>query len=131
MISERALDPQSVNAILKWRAEIAGLEPAEFSAHGLAIRLSDGGRQSLHSPARSRGAVTPSFSSPSVELLQQCNVAQLAGGAVVIKRFYAAPSATNTPSAATCFRTFVFTKDVDETRGRSRQALQDNTRFFT
>ena len=34
-ISERALDPQSINAILKQRAEMAGLEPAEFSAHGL------------------------------------------------------------------------------------------------
>ena len=34
-ISERALDPQSVNAVLKQRAELAGLEPAEFSAHGL------------------------------------------------------------------------------------------------
>ena len=34
-ISERTLDPQSVNAILKQRAEMAGLEPAEFSAHGL------------------------------------------------------------------------------------------------
>jgi len=34
-VSKRALDPQSVNAILKQRAEMAGLEPAEFSAHGL------------------------------------------------------------------------------------------------
>jgi integrase len=34
-ISKRALDPQSVNAILKQRAEMAGLERAEFSAHGL------------------------------------------------------------------------------------------------
>ncbi len=34
-ISERALDPQSINAILKQRAEMAGLEPVEFSAHGL------------------------------------------------------------------------------------------------
>ena len=34
-ISERALDPQSVNAILKQRTEMAGLEPGEFSAHGL------------------------------------------------------------------------------------------------
>jgi len=34
-VSKRALDPQSVNAILKQRAEIAGLEPGEFSAHGL------------------------------------------------------------------------------------------------
>lgn len=34
-ISKRAIDPQSVNAILKQRAVIAGLEPGEFSAHGL------------------------------------------------------------------------------------------------
>jgi len=34
-VSGRALDPQSVNAILKQRAEMAGLEPGEFSAHGL------------------------------------------------------------------------------------------------
>lgn len=34
-VSRRALDPQSVNAILKQRAEMAGLEPREFSAHGL------------------------------------------------------------------------------------------------
>ena len=34
-LSRRALDPQSVNAILKQRAEMAGLESVEFSAHGL------------------------------------------------------------------------------------------------
>ncbi|MGZ2505205.1 site-specific integrase [Rhizobium leguminosarum] len=34
-VSRRALDPQSVNAIIKQRAEMAGLEPGEFSAHGL------------------------------------------------------------------------------------------------
>ncbi|WP_426127366.1 site-specific integrase [Pararhizobium sp. PWRC1-1] len=34
-VSKRAIDPQSVNAILKQRAEMAGLEAAEFSAHGL------------------------------------------------------------------------------------------------
>jgi len=34
-VSRRALDPQSVNAILKQRAEMAGLETGEFSAHGL------------------------------------------------------------------------------------------------
>ncbi|WP_107677989.1 site-specific integrase [Agrobacterium sp. LAD9] len=34
-VSKRALDPQSVNAILKLRAEMAGLDSAEFSAHGL------------------------------------------------------------------------------------------------
>ncbi len=34
-VSKRSLDPQSVNAILKQRAEMAGLEAGEFSAHGL------------------------------------------------------------------------------------------------
>ncbi|UJW77694.1 site-specific integrase [Rhizobium sp. SL42] len=34
-VSKRALDPQSVNAILKQRAEMAGLDRGEFSAHGL------------------------------------------------------------------------------------------------
>ncbi len=33
-VSRRALDPQSINAILKQRAEKAGLDSAEFSAHG-------------------------------------------------------------------------------------------------
>lgn len=34
-VSRRALDPQSINAILKQRAEMAGLDSGEFSAHGL------------------------------------------------------------------------------------------------
>ncbi|NTG25045.1 site-specific integrase [Agrobacterium rhizogenes] len=34
-VSRRALDPQSVNAIIKQRVEMAGLEVGEFSAHGL------------------------------------------------------------------------------------------------
>ncbi|WP_080821274.1 site-specific integrase [Agrobacterium deltaense] len=34
-VSRRALDPQSVNAILKQRAEMAGLDSRDFSAHGL------------------------------------------------------------------------------------------------
>ncbi|MBY3217791.1 site-specific integrase [Rhizobium laguerreae] len=34
-VSKRALDPQSVNAIIKQRVEMAGLDPGEFSAHGL------------------------------------------------------------------------------------------------
>ncbi len=34
-VSRRALDPQSINAILKQRAEMAGMDPQEFSAHGL------------------------------------------------------------------------------------------------
>ncbi|WP_276122535.1 site-specific integrase [Pararhizobium qamdonense] len=34
-VSKRAIDPQSVNAILKQRAVMAGLDSGEFSAHGL------------------------------------------------------------------------------------------------
>ncbi|KQV41243.1 site-specific integrase [Rhizobium sp. Root1204] len=34
-VSRRAIDPQSVNAIIKQRAVLAGLESGEFSAHGL------------------------------------------------------------------------------------------------
>ncbi|MGO7564477.1 site-specific integrase, partial [Rhizobium johnstonii] len=34
-VSKRALDPQSVNAIIKQRATMAGLDSGEFSAHGI------------------------------------------------------------------------------------------------
>jgi integrase len=58
-VSRRALDPQSVNAIIKQRAVMAGLEPGEFSAHGLrsgylteaanrGIPLSEAMEQSRH-----------------------------------------------------------------------------------
>ncbi|MGO4138525.1 site-specific integrase [Rhizobium brockwellii] len=58
-VSRRAIDPQSVNAILKQRAEMAGLDSGEFSAHGLrsgylteaanrGIPLPEAMEQSLH-----------------------------------------------------------------------------------
>jgi hypothetical protein len=34
-VSSRALDPKTVNDIVKQRVAMAGLEPEEFSAHGL------------------------------------------------------------------------------------------------
>jgi integrase len=34
-VSRRPLDPKAINDILKHWAELAGLDPAEFSAHGL------------------------------------------------------------------------------------------------
>jgi hypothetical protein len=34
-VSNRALDPKTVNDIVKQRVAMAGLEPEEFSAHGL------------------------------------------------------------------------------------------------
>jgi integrase len=50
-ISRRAIDPQSVNAILKQRAEMAGLEPADYSAHGL--------RSGYLTDAANRGILLP------------------------------------------------------------------------
>ncbi|WP_105439469.1 tyrosine-type recombinase/integrase [Neorhizobium sp. T25_13] len=58
-VSRRALDPQSVNAIIKQRVEMAGLKAGEFSAHGLrsgylteaanrGIPLADAMEQSRH-----------------------------------------------------------------------------------
>ncbi|MGR9237108.1 site-specific integrase (plasmid) [Rhizobium leguminosarum] len=58
-VSRRAIDPQSINAILKQRVELAGLERGEFSAHGLrsgylteaanrGIPLPEAMEQSLH-----------------------------------------------------------------------------------
>jgi integrase len=34
-VSSRALEPSAVNGVVKQRAEMAGLEPADYSAHGL------------------------------------------------------------------------------------------------
>ncbi|MCO5734431.1 site-specific integrase [Rhizobium sp. SSA_523] len=34
-VSRRSLDPKAINDIVKHRADLAGLDPAEFSAHGL------------------------------------------------------------------------------------------------
>lgn len=34
-VSRRPLDPKAINDIVKYRAGLAGLDPAEFSAHGL------------------------------------------------------------------------------------------------
>ncbi|WP_145980608.1 tyrosine-type recombinase/integrase, partial [Agrobacterium tomkonis] len=34
-VSKRGLDPQSINAIIKQRVQLAGFDPGEFSAHGL------------------------------------------------------------------------------------------------
>ncbi|MDL2406166.1 site-specific integrase [Rhizobium calliandrae] len=58
-VSKRALDPKAVNDIVKQRAELAGLDPGEFSAHGLrsgylteaanrGVPLQEAMQQSLH-----------------------------------------------------------------------------------
>ena len=50
-VSRRALDPKAINDIVKHRAALAGLEPAEFSAHGL--------RSGFLTEAASRGIPLP------------------------------------------------------------------------
>lgn len=50
-VSSRTLDPKSVNDIVKQRATTAGLDPAEFSAHGL--------RSGYLTEAASRGIPLP------------------------------------------------------------------------
>ncbi len=50
-VSRRPLDPKAVNDIVKHRAELAGLDPAEFSAHGL--------RSGYLTEAASRGIPLP------------------------------------------------------------------------
>jgi len=50
-ISARALEPSAVNAIVKQRATMAGLEPADYSAHGL--------RSGYLTEAASRGIPLP------------------------------------------------------------------------
>jgi integrase len=58
-VSRRLLDPKAINHIVKHRASLAGLDPAEFSVHGLrsdhlteaanrGIPLSEAMEQSRH-----------------------------------------------------------------------------------
>ena len=50
-IEERALTPQSINLIVKRRCAMAGLEPREFSAHGLRSGyLTEAGRRGIGLP---------------------------------------------------------------------------------
>lgn len=54
-IDDRALTPQAVNLILKRRCTMAGLDPVEFSAHGLRSGyLTEAGRNGVALPAAMR-----------------------------------------------------------------------------
>lgn len=51
----RALDPQSVNAVLKKRCRLAGLDPSLFSAHGLRSGfMTEAGRRGVPLPEAMR-----------------------------------------------------------------------------
>ena len=64
-MEQRALTPQAVNLIVKRRCVLAGLDPAEFSAHGLrsgylteaarARRRAAGGDAAVAAPLRPAG----------------------------------------------------------------------------
>ena len=54
-IDDRALTPQAVNLILKRRCAMAGLDPVEFSAHGLRSGyLTEAARNGVALPAAMR-----------------------------------------------------------------------------
>ena len=54
-LGERALDPQSVNAVLKKRCQRAGLDPLLFSAHGLRSGfMTEAGRRGVPLPEAMR-----------------------------------------------------------------------------
>ena len=63
-VSRRALDPQSINAIIKQRAVMAGLDPTEISAHGL--------RSGYLTEAANRGIPLPE----AMEQSKHCSVQQ-------------------------------------------------------
>jgi integrase len=67
-IDDRALTPQAINLILKRRCAMAGLDPVEFSAHGLrsgylteaarvGVALPAAMRQSQHRSVQQAGAL--------------------------------------------------------------------------
>jgi hypothetical protein len=69
-IGAAALDPQSVNARIKSRCAAAGLDPAEFSAHGSRSGyLTEAARAGVPAP-EAMAAVTASFGATGCALLQ-------------------------------------------------------------
>jgi integrase len=78
-IGSTSLTPQTINLILKKRCRLAGLDPADFSAHGLrsgfmtqagrdGIPLVDAMRQSAHKSVQQAAATTMSRNMPRVSL---------------------------------------------------------------
>jgi hypothetical protein len=64
-----ALDPQSVNAIIKSLCAAAGLDPAQYSAHGLRSGYLTQARARRRFASRGHAAVTASFRAAGVEIL--------------------------------------------------------------
>ncbi|CDI11746.1 integrase (fragment) (plasmid) [Agrobacterium pusense] len=83
-VSRRALDPQSIDTILKHRAGMAGLDPGEFSAHGLRSGyLTEAADRGIPLP-EAMDTVAPSISATGVQLLQQRDEAKRACGPIVV-----------------------------------------------
>jgi len=68
-IGVTALDPQSVNAIIKSRCAAAGLDPAQYSAHGLRSGYLTQARARRLFASRGHAAVAASFRAAGVEIL--------------------------------------------------------------
>ena len=70
-VSRRAIDPQSVNAILKQRAAMGGLESGEWGVFRTwpAVGVSHRGGEPRHPAAGSDGAIPASLRATSLELL--------------------------------------------------------------
>ena len=66
-----ALDPQSVNGIIKSRSAAAGLDPAQYSAARAALRLSHPGRARRGFASRGHAAVAAPVRAAGVALLQR------------------------------------------------------------
>ena len=69
-LDDKALTPQSVNAILKRRIALAGLDPKEFSAHGLRAGYLTEAARARGFAARGDAAVTAPLGAAGGELLQ-------------------------------------------------------------
>lgn len=68
-VSARALEPGAINLIVQKRAQMAGLDTKEFSAHGLRSGYLYGSGQSWHSATRSHGTIPPSLHAAGIRLL--------------------------------------------------------------
>lgn len=80
-LKDRAMSPQSVNLVIKSRCKMAGLEPRQFSAHGL--RLGYLTEAANHSSSRGDAAIAAQIGDAGRQLLQQCRTEIGPGGEII------------------------------------------------
>jgi len=65
-VSKRSLDPKAINDIVKHRAALAGLDPTEFSAHGIrSSYLTEAANRGIPLPEAMEQSRHRSFQQPS------------------------------------------------------------------